>query len=231
MITLLAAFALASEVPDGRQLREGESCYSILANKGDTPQTIGSVFQSVTRRQVGKTEALAIVIHQRLANGKFDMRDEFLVRRDDLRPISLDNMRDGKPHVHLDYSETGVIGWKVANGNKENVAVKLSQPVWDGNLWGLTFAALPMKSGARYELPTYQYDKGVGTFTVSVKGQEKVQVGDRSVMAWLVDAGASTDRRTEYLISASGEELGYRAGPMSQLLGGDCGHAARKRGG
>ncbi len=162
MITLLAAFALASVIPEGRQLREGESCYSILAKKGDTPQTIGSVFQSVTRRQVGKTEALTIVIHQRLANGKFDMRDEFLVRSDDLRPISLDNMRDGKPHVHLDYDETGVTGWKVVDGNKENVAVKLSQPVWGGNLWGLTFAALPMKSGARYELLPTNMTKASG---------------------------------------------------------------------
>jgi alpha-L-fucosidase 2 len=39
--------------------------------------------------------ALAIVVHQHLFNNKFDMRDNFLLRRDDLRPIRLDTDRDG----------------------------------------------------------------------------------------------------------------------------------------
>jgi hypothetical protein len=131
-------------VPDGSVLTLGDACYAITAKKNGTEQPIGSVFQSIQRKQVNGVDALAIVVHQHLSSGKFDMRDSFLLRRTDLRPIRLDTDRDGTPHVHLDYAGDRVTGWKMVNGSKEPIDVGFDGPVWDGNLWGVTFAALPL---------------------------------------------------------------------------------------
>ena len=68
----------------------------------------------------------------------------------------------------------------------------------------------------------YQYDKGLGEFSVNVKGKKPVLVGKKNVTAWVLDAGVAKDRRSEYLVSPERAELGYSAGPMSQSLGGDC---------
>lgn len=222
MLAMLALAALTADLPNGKLLTEGDRCFSIKTTKGDAEQIIGNVLQTVRRRRSGGVETLAIVVHQRLANGKFDMCDKFIVMRTDLRPIQMDNFRNGAPHVHLEYSATKVAGWKVEEGIRQPLAVKLTQPVWEGNLWGLTFAALPLRVGGRYTLQTFHYDKGLGEFGVEVKGKERVHVGQTAVDAWVLEAGVHKDQRSEYLISLDRDELGYRAGAMSQSQGGDC---------
>jgi hypothetical protein len=221
LLVLIAMASAADSIPDGKRLKQGETCYTIRARKGGADEVIGTVFQRVSRTRVRGIDALNIVVHQRLANGKFDMRDEFLVRRADLRPLMLNNFRNGKPHVHLDYTERSVTGWKLEQ-TKEPINVALAQPVWDGNLWGLTFAAMPLRAGSRFRLPLYQYDSGLGSFDVAVKGREKIAAAGKQILSWVLDAGTGPDRRVEYLVTAHGEEVGYRAGPMSQLMGGDC---------
>ena len=86
------------------------------------------------------------------------MRDRFLLRAHDLRPIQLDTDRDGSPHVHLKYSDRHISGWKTVGATKKPIEVELSGPVWVGNLWGLTLASLPLTAGTDLTLPTYQYD-------------------------------------------------------------------------
>jgi hypothetical protein len=108
----------ASSAPDGTLLALGDYCYTITANRDGAEQPIGLTFQSIHRQQVDGIDVLAIVVHQRFSNGKFDMRDSFLLRRSDLRPIRLDTIRDGAPHVHLDYTTDRVIGWKMVDGKK-----------------------------------------------------------------------------------------------------------------
>jgi hypothetical protein len=189
---------------------------------GGTEKVIGSALQTVRRRKIAGVQALEVFIHQRLSDGKFDLRDEFLVRRDDLRPLRLTSIRNGTPSVYLEYSDVSISGWKVEKGIKKPVTVKLQRPVWEGNMWGLTFASLPLREGASYVLPTYQYDKGLGEFTLTVTGRQSIKVGTKTVAAWVLDAGATKDRRSQYHVSADGEELGYTAGPMSQSIGGDC---------
>src|SRR5277367_5830666 len=78
------------------------------------------------------------------------------------------------PHVHLDYAPGRVTGWKMVGAAKQPIDVALDGRVWDGNLWGVTFAALPLKAGANYQLPVYQYDSGKGEFFVTVVGEQKV---------------------------------------------------------
>lgn len=54
---------------------------------------------------------------------------------------------------------------------------------------------------------------------MNVKGTEKV--GDTEV--WAVDAGASEQHRSVYLLGrATAREIGYRGAGSSQELGGDC---------
>jgi hypothetical protein len=151
------------------------------------------------------------------------MRDSFLLRREDVLPIRLDTDRDGMPHVNLDYATGRVTGWKMVNGFQKTIDVVFDGPVWDGNLWGVTFAAFPLKEGGNYQLPTYQYDSGKGNFLVTVKGARKIDVPTGAVDAWVLDAGLKIDERVEYLVAKNPpKELGYLAGPMSQHIGGDC---------
>lgn len=215
--------ASAAIVPDGSVLALGDSCYTITAKKNGTEQPAGLVFQSIQRQELNGVAALAIVVHQHLSSGKFDMRDSFLVRRKDLRPIRLDTDRDGAPHVHLDYAANHITGWKVVNGSKEPIDVAIDGPIWDGNLWGVTFAALPLKEGENYQVPTYQYDSGKGNFLVTVTGARKIDTSTGAVDAWVLEAGLKPDERVEYLVGKNPpKELGYVAGPMSQHIGGDC---------
>jgi hypothetical protein len=148
----------AAAIPNGSVLALGDTCYTITANKDGSAQPIGYVFQSLKSQQIDGTEILTVVVHQHLLSRRFDMRDSLVLRRVDLLPLHLDTDRDGVPHVHLDYVANRVTGWKMVNGSKESIDVKFAGPVWDGNLWRVTFAALPLKTGKSYQLPTYQYD-------------------------------------------------------------------------
>jgi hypothetical protein len=102
------------------------------------------------------------------------------------------------------------------------IDVPLPGPVWEGNLWGTTIGALPLSDGKTLTLPFYQYDKGVGRFVATVTGSERVSTPAGAVDAWTVELGVGDTSRSTYLIGKDGVELGYRAGPFSEALGGDC---------
>jgi hypothetical protein len=190
-------------VPNGADLALGDFCYTITAGADGKEQPIGYVFQSLTADHLDGIDVLTVVVHQHLLTKKFDMRDRLVLRKADLTPLRLDTDRDDSPHVHLDYSPGRVTGWKMVAGAKEPIDVALNGRVWDGNLWGVTFAALPLKAGANYRLPVYQYDSGKGEFFVTV-------------------VGLKPNERVKYLLGQRPRmELGYAAGPTSQL-GGDC---------
>jgi hypothetical protein len=101
----------------------------------------------------------------------------------------------------------------------------LAQPparLWDGNLWGLTIAALPLVQDAVFALLTWQYDKGMGALHVRVLGEGTVETSDCPVAAWLVDAGDDPAQSVRYQIAwAAGAELGYSGGGMAQRLAWD----------
>jgi hypothetical protein len=162
--------------------------------------------------------------HQHLSSGKFDMRDSFLLRRSDLRPIRLDTDRDGSPHVHLDYAADHVTGWKMVDGKKQPIDIAFDRPVWDGNLWGEVFAALPLQTGGEYQIPIYQHDSGKGFFFVNAIGKRKLETPEGAVDAWVLRAGLKRDEQVDYFVGSGVRlELGYAAGPSSQRLGGECG--------
>lgn len=210
--------------PNGADLALGDSCYTITAGTEGKEQPIGYVFQSLTSERMDGLDVLTVVVHQHLLTKKFDMRDRLVLRKTDLTPLHLDTDRDGSPHVHLDYVPGHVTGWKMVGGTKQPIDVALDGRVWDGNLWGVTFAALPLKAGADYRLPVYQYDSGKGEFFVTVIGEQKVTTPKGEVKAWVAEVGLKSDERVKYLLGQTPRmELGYNAGPISQQhLGGDC---------
>ena len=224
VISTITSAQNPSQTPDGTLLKLGDYCYTITADHDGATEPIGLTFQTIHRQQVDGVDALAIVVHQHLSSGKFDMRDSFLLRRSDLRPIRLDNERNGLPHVHLDYTADHVSGWKMVDGKKQPIDIGFAGPVWDGNLWGETFAALPLEVGKEYQLPVYQYDSGKGFFFVNAVGRKKLDTPVGAFDAWVLRAGLKKDEQADYYVG-SGErlELGYAAGPSSQHLGGDCG--------
>lgn len=214
----------ATPVPDGTRLAEGQTCYAMTIQRDGQAQPFGRTFQSVKRETVDSREVLRILVHQEVRGGTFRMRDTFVLDARTMLPLDFESQRNGKPHATLDWSADRITGTKhTSEGAPEPVDVPLESPVWEGDLWGLHFAALPLAEGARFTLPFWQYDKGFGVFSVEVKGSRSVETPSGPVDAWIVEASTEPARPTTYLISKSGNmELGYEGGPVTQMIGGDC---------
>lgn len=222
---MILALALAAGLaaPNGRLIADEAVCYTIAMTRGGVTQPVGVTRQTIAHARQDGREVLLVSIHQRAAGGAFDMEDRFVLDAATLRPIRFDNYRKGQLHVALRYGATRIEGEIHEPQGVRAVSEPVSGPVWDGNLFGVLFASLPLEAGATFTVPTYQYDRGFGVFTLSVKGLETVATPDGPVEAWVVDAGSSAERRADYLIArAPRRELGYRAPQGGQSLGGDC---------
>jgi len=223
MLLIPLLLALSPSQPAGDRLADQDDCYTITMTRDGKSMDVGHVRQAIRRgRQDGK-EVLHVLVHQQ-AQGGFDMRDSFVLDAATLRPLHFENSRAGVPHVVLDYSASRVTGSKFdKDGKRNDVDVPLAAPVWEGNLFGAMFAALPLAAGGEYRVPYYQYDKGLGEFTVRVTGSEIVPTPGGPVDAWVLDAGADDKQRAQYLVGKDPRrELGYRAPGFAQSLGGDC---------
>jgi hypothetical protein len=154
----------------------------------------------------------------------FDMTDNFTLSAVDLQPIAYTNEHRGKPFVTLKYVDGYVHGQRMGPGGKwEPIDFKIGSPIWEGNLFGVMFGALPLTNDASFTIPFYHYDKGSGEFTLRVTGTETVMTPNGPVDAWVVDAGQDETDRAQYLIQRdTGRELGYRAAGFVQQLGGEC---------
>ena len=227
MISFLASTALAwsAALPSGDRLHGGRTCYAIVSGPpGEAEHVVGATLQTLTRERIAGGEVWRVVVHQRVAGGRFDMRDELVLDAHSLTPLSLDSRRDSKPHVRLTFTAGRVSGerWDAA-GASSSINASLPHPVWEGDLYGPTFASLPLAAGASFRVPYYQYDKGVGAFTVTVTGSRVLATPQGDVEVWVLDAGPDAASRLEYLIAkADGRELGYASPRGGQRLGGDC---------
>ena len=227
MIALLAGLLLGASqgpLPDGTRIHEDRACYTITLNRGGVETPMGVTWQTIERATVEGRAVLRVVVHQRVAGGPFDMRDTFLMDAATLRPIRLENDRKGERHVTLDYADGRVTGSRTEADGAHAVDAALPGPVWEGNLFGVTFAALPLAAGATFEVPFYQYDKGLGAFSVRVTGEETVTTPEGPVDAWVLDVstGGEGPPLTYLIGKADGRELGYRSARGGQSLGGDC---------
>jgi hypothetical protein len=210
---LLIALAAQAALPtvDGSRLQPGTVCYAIA--RGET--VMGATLQTVKAVTANGAPAWDVVVHQRVGD-TFDLRDHFILRRSDLTPITFDSRKAGIEHVAVAYAAGNAV---TTRPGVAPVETKLAGKLWEGNLWGLTFTALPLAEGAHFELPFYQYDKGLGRFNLDVVGSEKV--GDRD--AWIVEASSDGPRKVRYLIDKKDRaELGYSGSGFAQRLGGDC---------
>lgn len=229
MIHILAAVTAlavpATTTPDATRLQPGAQCFTITRGGA----ALGLTHQTVRATKVGRRSAWDIVVHQRMNDGSFDMRDHFVVDRTTLRPISFESARGtdrdtrGWQRVALRYGDQRIVGTKETKAGVTRIDVPLDGPVWEGNLWGITFAALPLRAGGRYSLPFWQYDKGFGKFTVNVVGREQADGSGGGKDAWILEAGDDPARLSRYLVAAGRpREIGYAKGPFGQKLGGDC---------
>jgi len=225
MIALLLALASdpASVPLDARRIHDDRSCYAITMTRGEQSAPIGVTWQTIEHIDHQGRSALKVVVHQRIQGGAFDMRDTFWLDAATLVPIRLENDRKGERHVTLDYAPGRITGSRARDGAAQPVDLAAATPVYEGNLYGVTFAALPLQAGAAFTVPTYQYDKGFGAFWVRVTGEETVATPDGPVQAWTVEASSGDGPPLTYLISkADARELGYRSARGGQTLGGDC---------
>ena len=212
--TLLISTALIA--PNGSLIQNGSTCYTTSIQKADKLDVLGITWQSIQRAKLGERDVIKVVIHQWMAGGKLDMRDSFVLDAKDLQAIAFTNERNGKRHVQLAYSEGRVRGTRLKpDGSSEEIDTVTGSPIWDGNLYGVMFAALPLTQDAQYRLPTYHYDKGIGEHKVKVIAQE--------AGVWELEVEINDNLRPRYQIEQiSRRELGYKAGPYVNALGGDC---------
>lgn len=222
MIELLATLIEAPRL-DGALIRDDRACYTISRTLDGTSTPVGVTWQTIEHVQLNGQAVLRVVVHQSVNGGAFDMRDTFTLAADTLRPIRLENDRKGQRHVTLDYAPDRVVGNRIEGGAPQPVDVALPEAVWDGNLFGVTFAALPLATGTTFRIPFYQYDKGVGAFEIRVTGEEVLTTPEGPVEAWTLEVSPGAGQTLTYLIAKTGRrELGYRHPRGGQTLGGDC---------
>ncbi len=220
--TLLAATTV---FPSGANVKDDHACYTISYTKpGEPSREIGITSQTIQHALVDGRAVIKVSVHQKMNDDSFDLTDNFTLSATDLQPITYTNEHRGKPFVTLKYIDGYVHGQRMGAGGKwEPIDLKIDTPIWEGNLFGVMFGALPLAKGASFTVPFYQYDKGSGEFTIRVTGTEAVMTPDGPVDAWVVNAGQDDTDRAEYLIQRdSGRELGYRAAGFVQQLGGEC---------
>ncbi|MBW4330865.1 DUF3108 domain-containing protein [Stakelama sp. CBK3Z-3] len=224
LIALLGAQTNASiPVVNGAGIGPLEQCFAM--QRGG--KTIGATLQTIRAVEENGVPAWDVVVHQRVGDGsRFDMRDHFVLQKRDLRPIRFDSAAvrgDQRQHVELVYGTDHVTGKRVVGDTSTPIDVTLSGPVWEGDLWGVMFGALPLREGGSYRLPFFQYDKGLGEFELNVSGSETVETPAGSVAVWTVDVTTGDGPPATYLISKQGgAEMGYRAQGFANVLGGDC---------
>ena len=228
MIELLAALAQATTpvhapLLNGALIHDDRACYMISSTRDGASTPVGLTWQTIEHVDVGGRPALRVVVHQSVNGGAFDMTDAFTLDTAELKPIRLENDRKGERHVTLDYASDRVVGIRLEHGVSQPVDVALPDAVSEGNLFGVTFAALPLAAGATFSIPFYQYDKGLGAFSVKVTGDEVVATPQGPIEAWTLEVSTGPGPTTTYLIAkADHRELGYRSARGSQALGGDC---------
>ena len=231
LISLLALLSPQTPAPEGARLPDYDACYTISRTRDGVSQPIGVAWQTVQHGLRDGRPVVLVSVHQSIGNGAFDMRDDFVLDGSTLRPLSLVNRRNGEPHVELSYEEDRVRGTRTDEGRTSAIDVSLPSPVFEGNLYGVMFAALPLSDGTRFTLPYWQYDKGFGEFRLYVAGSETVETPDGPAEAWVVAASAEAGRELTYYIGKSDRrELGYRAPQGAQFLGGDCSAIAKSEG-
>lgn len=224
MLTV-AALTTPTVTLDGTRLSAGSTCYDITARG----KSVGKTWQRIQAAEKDGRATWDIVVHQRFADGSFDMRDHFVVDRKTMQPLSLESDRGrdrtakGWQRIRIAYGDHHASGTRQTAEGTSPIDTNFDHAVWDGNLWGLTFVALPLKEGATFTVPIWQYDKGLGQLTVKVTGKEVVHTPKGDVSAWTVMAGDSPDKLVHYRIAMNAPaELGYEAGPFAQAPGGQC---------
>lgn len=225
LIVALTVLALTqSQDPDGARLMQSDVCYAVVAQG----RVIGATRQTIREAVVGDRRVWDIAIHQKVDAWGFEIRDRFLVDAADLRPLRMESVRSASSAaleqvVLIEYGAGRMRGSQSLGETRTDIDLPLDRPVWDANLWGLTFSALPLSEGAELTVPTWHYDRGFGTFTVSVTDSRTVEGPDGPTEAWVLRARDGGQMTVEYLIDKRTRmELGYSAGPMVQRLGGDC---------
>ena len=178
LILLVLAGAVSSPL-EGARLSAGDTCYAIVGPKTEGERVIGATWQSLRRERLDGRPVMRVVVHQHLSGRTFDLRDDLTLDAATLRPIRLDTTRDDRPHAHLDFSDAAITGYKVGKqGERVSLDQPLTSPVWDGDLYAPTCAALPLSSGATFRVRFHQYERGLGEFTLRVTGDKVVETPD-----------------------------------------------------
>jgi hypothetical protein len=110
-------------------------CYAITRDGAVT----GATLQRVRPVVHAGRRAWDIVIHHRVAQIRFDLRDQSLVDRRTLRPIRLESARGTNRAArlaadHLDYGADRIRGIRETAAAVTPIDVSVAQPAWDGNL-------------------------------------------------------------------------------------------------
>ena len=134
-----------SALPDGSRLMEGETCYLMSVTRTGEPAPLGRTYQRVDRETVDGRDVLRVIVHQEVQNWAVSLRDAFVVDGVTMLPVAFSNPRNGERHIELEYGKDQIAGARYSEDDTvDTINVPLTALVWGGNLYALTFAALPL---------------------------------------------------------------------------------------
>ena len=199
-------------------------CYALATQRDGVSRTLGRTLQVVRRETLDGRPVVRVLVHQQLQGGAFDVRDDFVLEPADLRPIRYVSRRNGAVRVDVSYGADAVTGYRVGDdGRREDLSAPLTEAVWEGNLWGVVFAAMPLSENSQLSLPFWHYEKGFGQFSLRVVASERLSAPEGDVPAWVVEATDGSGQMVTYRVGQDrGLEISYAAGAFTQTPGGDC---------
>lgn len=223
LFSLLSTTAIAADdlQPNGHLVPEGDYCYTAKAGPKGKEQVMALVRQQVVR----KGDKMEVLVHQHIVPRKMDMIDRFTLRAHDMTPNKLDHTMTGGQKVTLTYHMKGKEGHITGTraGKKAGpVDVNFTGKIWEGNLWGTLYAALPLDQKTSYSIPMYQYDKNLFSMEISDVRTTTIDFQGADTPVYEVDVKASGRTVTYYIRQSDRLELGYAMPGFSQWLGGDC---------
>lgn len=225
IIILVPLFVIGNEsdneLPSSDYLAVGNYCYLSSVPDGENQK---KVVAKVSKKIVKKGEETFIAIHQVMPSRNFNMKDQFVLNRD-MTPTHFYHSRMGGKSLSIDYDYDGVSTSVFLLGqqtNEDGFSLKFDGKLWEGNLWGTLFTALPLQQNTTFSIPTYHYQNGPSNLEIVDVRKNDIVFNKQSIPVFEVDVNASGLMTTYFVSVEDRVELGYENSAFSQWIGGNC---------
>jgi hypothetical protein len=191
--------AAGDTVVDGGRLAVGRTEKVLRVAHGDSVRDYGLLVQTLTR--VATEEGPRLLSVQYSPRGLFPT-DSSLSSARTLRPLR-QHSHSSSRMMRLDFDGRRVTGsYEPADSAARRIDQAYGTAPFDANVGDLVVAALPLRIGRVFRVPTYIYERGGLVWeTVAVRSRERRRVGGRAMDVFRV-VGSGPGGTTTYWITA-----------------------------